>query len=291
MTFAFLVAGLAESFLFPPGSGARFESGSRVQTHCIKGALLGPVMNLCSACIVPVSSAFRRRGGGIEGAIAMVQGSATMNIPALAMVFFVFTPMIGASRLVMAVVGALVLGPIVVMTLRQPEKEPDVELPDLGVEVQGSWTEALSEGFRDWARTSIGYLVRLGPIMVVAGFASGLAIQWISPDTVARYFGNDLQGVATAATLGILINVPLLFEIPLVALGLMLGMGTGPRGRTPLYRGGRWPRHLLGAGPGDTQARHSVLRDGGPGSLGAARRAGGPGDRRVRLGPPRPPRL
>ena len=34
--------------------------------------------------------------------------------------------------------------------------------------------------------------------------------------------------MATAATLGLLINVPLLFEIPLVALGLMLGMGTAP---------------------------------------------------------------
>ena len=228
MTFAFLVAGLAESFIFPSGSGVRFESGSAFR-RTIKGALVGPVMNLCSACIVPVSSAFHRRGGGIEGAIAMVQGSATMNIPALAMVFFVFTPIIGASRLVMAIVGALLLGPIVAMTLRRSKTEPAVELPDLGIEVgPGSWMEAMSEGFRDWARTTVGYLVRMGPIMVGAGFASGLVIQWISPDTVARYFGNDLQGVATAATLGILINVPLLFEVPLVALGLMLGMGTAP---------------------------------------------------------------
>ena len=227
MTFAFLVAGLAESFFFPPGSGARFESGSAFK-RTVRGALMGPVMNLCSACIVPVSSAFHRRGGGIDGAIAMVQGSATMNIPALAMVFFVFTPIIGASRLVMAIVGALILGPIVVMTLRRPQAESGVEPPDIGLEVHGSWPEALYEGFRDWARTTIGYLVRMGPLMVVAGFASGLAVQWISPDTVARYFGNDLQGVATAATLGILINVPLLFEIPLVALGLMLGMGTAP---------------------------------------------------------------
>ena len=228
MTFAFLVAGLAESFIFPSGSGISFESGSAFR-RTIKGALMGPVMNLCSACIVPVSSAFHRRGGGIEGTIAMVQGSATMNIPALAMVFFVFTPIIGASRLVMAVVGALILGPIVVLTLRQPKTEPAVDVPDLGLEDDsGSWHEALTEGFRDWARTTVGYLVRMGPIMVVAGFGSGLVIQWISPDTVARYFGNDLQGVATAATLGILINVPLLFEVPLVALGLMLGMGTAP---------------------------------------------------------------
>ena len=63
---------------------------------------------------------------------------------------------------------------------------------------------------------------------VVAGFASGLAIQWISPQTVSEYLGNDLLGVGIAATVGVLINVPLLFEIPLVALLLLLGMGTAP---------------------------------------------------------------
>jgi hypothetical protein len=64
--------------------------------------------------------------------------------------------------------------------------------------------------------------------MVVAGLASGLAIQWLSPGTVADYLGNDFRGVLAAATLGVLINVPLLFEIPLVALLLLLGMGTAP---------------------------------------------------------------
>ena len=44
--------------------------------------------------------------------------------------------------------------------------------------------------------------------MVLAGFASGFAIQWISPSTVETYLGNDLMGVAIAATLGLLINVP-----------------------------------------------------------------------------------
>ena len=64
--------------------------------------------------------------------------------------------------------------------------------------------------------------------MVAAGFASGLAIQWISPETVSQYLGNTLLGVAIAATIGISINVPLLFEIPLVALLLLMGMGTAP---------------------------------------------------------------
>ena len=230
MIFAFLVAGLTEAFLFPSGSGRGFSSGS-VFKRTVKGLAVGPVMNLCSACIVPVSAAFQRRGGGIEGAIAMVQGSATMNIPALAMVFFVFTPLLGFSRLVLAVIGALVIGPIVVLAVRRGRGEEQVqpEAPQpYGPQDKSEWRPVMTEAFRDWAKTSLGYLIRIGPIMVVAGFASGLAIQWISPETVSTYLGNDVLGVAIAATFGILINVPLLFEIPLVALLLLLGMGTAP---------------------------------------------------------------
>ena len=65
MAFAFLAGGIAEAFLTPPiGSrGATAGPLSRI----LKGLGLGPVVNLCSACIVPVSSAMRRRGLGIEG--------------------------------------------------------------------------------------------------------------------------------------------------------------------------------------------------------------------------------
>ena len=230
MVFAFLAAGMAEAFFFPPGTRTGLQGGG-IFSRTVKGAALGPVMNLCSACIVPVSSAFRQRGAGIEGSIAMVQGSATMNVPALAMAFFVFTPLLGFSRLLLAVVGALIIGPLVVMTVRSRRDEPDGDpvdaipqaVPDLS-----PWKYVLIEAFRDWAKASIGYVVRLGPIMVVAGFASGLVIQWLSPTTVAQYLGNDLLGITIAATFGILINVPLLFEIPLVALLLLLGMGTAP---------------------------------------------------------------
>ena len=86
----------------------------------------------------------------------------------------------------------------------------------------------LREAFLDWARSSLGFLARMGPIMIVAGFASGLVIQLIDPDSVSTYLGNDVPGILVAATLGVLINVPLLFEIPLVALLLLLGMGVAP---------------------------------------------------------------
>ena len=229
MTFAFLVAGLMEVFLFPSGLGKWFQSGG-LFSRTVKGAATGPAMNLCSACIVPVSSAFHKRAG-LAGAIAMVQGSATMNFPALIMVFFVFTPLLGISRVVLAVLGALTIGPLVVFTVRREQNaaaDVPVTIADDEEEEAAGWKAVLSEGIRDWAKTSIGYLARMGPIMVVAGFASGLAIQWLSPSVVTNYLGNHLMGVAIAATFGVLINVPLLFEIPLVALLLLLGMGTAP---------------------------------------------------------------
>ena len=230
MGFAFLVAGLAEAFLFPTGSGRALASGG-VFKRTVKGLAVGPVMNLCSACIVPVSTAFHRKGVGIEGTIAMVQSSATMNIPALAMVFFVFTPMLGFSRLFLAIIGALLLGPVVALVIRRGREEASEEREAVElVEIEDTrpWGPVLVDAGRDWVKASLGYLVRLGPMMVAAAFISGLVIQWLSPETVSTYLGNNVSGIAIAATFGILINVPLLFEIPLVALLLLFGMGTAP---------------------------------------------------------------
>ncbi len=230
MVFAFLVAGLAESFLFPNAISIGFlERGALRRT--LQGVAVGPAMNLCSACIVPISTAYRRRGGGIEGTLGMVQGSATLNIPALLMTFFVFTPVLGFGRLLIGLAGALLIGPAVarIAASAGPDSLAAADaLEDLDVEEASTWKPVLNDGFRAWAKFSLTYLVRMGPIMVVAGFASGLAMQWISQDTVDAYLGNDIQGVAVAATFGLLINVPLLFEIPLVALLLILGMGTAP---------------------------------------------------------------
>ncbi len=235
MTFAFLMAGLAEAFLFPPGS--RLWSGGGVIGRTLKGAALGPVMNLCSACIVPVSSALKRSGAGIEGTIALVQGSSTMNVPALSMSALIFAPLLGGGRVAMSVFGALAIGPAVAWIARRGSEHAEEEASEAARELQDMvvgqdlaqpWGEAMREGFREFARSSVSYFVRLGPIMAAAGFASGLVIQFIDPDKVGTLVGNDVGGVLIAATLGILINVPLMFEIPLVALLLLLGMGVAP---------------------------------------------------------------
>ncbi len=226
MAFAFLAGGIAEAFLTPAADARRAPAGP--VRRILKGLGIGPVVNLCSACVVPVSSAVRRRGLGIEGALALVHGSATLNLPSLLMIAVVFSPLLGASRVLLGLAAAFVLGPLVVRVAGGPQPEacdlshPPAAESDLG------WAAELTGGLRRWARATGRMAIRMGPIMVLAGFASGAAIQFLRPDTVDAFLGDSVAGIAAAATIGVLINVPLLFEIPLVALLLLLGAGNAP---------------------------------------------------------------
>ena len=145
------------------------------------------------------------------------------------MATLVFAPMLSGSRIALSMLGVLLIGPLVALAAARSDtvaSTPEVSTPlD---DRDATWKEAMVEGSLLWARASFRYLVQLGPVMVIAGFASGLVVQWISPATVSTWLGNNPTGVAIAATLGVLINVPLMFEIPLVAALLLVGMGTAP---------------------------------------------------------------
>jgi len=234
MIFAFLMAGITEAYLFPMKNRSNsFGSGLK---GVAKGVLIGPVVNLCSACIVPVANGFRRTGSGIDTTIAITQSSATMNFLALVMVAIVFTPTIAGTRILLSIGGAFIIGPLVAWIVRRTSKATDTEnfsmnLPELdSITYDETWMETIKVSAIEFMRATTGYLLRLAPIMIIAGFASGFMIQWVSPNTVTLWIGDDVSGIMIAATIGILINVPLIFEVPLVAAMLLAGMGTAPAG-------------------------------------------------------------
>ena len=266
MAFAFAAAGIAEAFLVPGvgnGQVPAVRARSRLR-RILTGLGMGPMVNLCSACVVPVSSAVRRGGLGVEGALALVHGSAVLNVPSLLMIAVIFSPSIGASRLLLGAAAAFLLGPLVaaVVGRRAAGGECDLAPPSVP-DPAATWRQVLAEGLPAWARASGRMVLQMGPIMVAAGLVSGAAIQFLRPETVQAFLGDNLAGILVAATLGVLINVPLLFEIPLVTVLLLLLLGRrhlGDRGGRRIARPGR-----RGAAPGAARAAPARRRVGGGG--------------------------
>ncbi len=228
MGFAFAVAGLMEVFFISRANKPPMPIGAIKGSF--RGLLVGTPMTLCSACIVPISVAFRRAGRTLSETVAIAQASSTINVPAVLMAAMVFTPALAGARIVLGIVSVFLVGPLVAWAAG--ERRPALRLGQDGLVArqvdERSWCEFAADSFRQWIASSARYLLRFGPVMVVAGLASGLVIQWIRPGIVHSFLGDNLLGIATAATLGILINVPLMFEIPLVAALLLLGMGSAP---------------------------------------------------------------
>ena len=228
MIFAFLVAGLTDTFFFPDSAVDGF--GGWGLRGSLQGLAVGPAMTLCSACIVPVANSFRQRGASVSSTIAITQGSATLNAPALLMALAIFTPLLAGSRIVLSVLGTLLIGPMVAWATGTDRKTDhrSALLSTWSPTAAAGWGSATRRGLVDWMRSSVGFFFRLTPVMILAGFASGLALQWLTPATVSQYLGNHLLGIIIAATIGIMVNVPLMFEIPLVAGLMIVGMGTAP---------------------------------------------------------------
>lgn len=152
-----------------------------------------------------------------------------LNVPALVMAVFVFAPLVWAGRSIMSAVAVLVVGRLVAES--RPNGGGDYDGSDerlAEAEEAPGWRSAVGEALRDLLRTILRYSVVIVPTVVVAGILAGPAVQLASADEIARYVGDTATGVAIAATLGILITVPLMAEVPLVALLLALGVGAAP---------------------------------------------------------------
>lgn len=148
----------------------------------------------------------------------------------LALAFFLFL-FILSNPLLPSVVAAIVAGILLARLIRpsqagrglpKPPSADDLPPPD------ASWRQVLREGLWDWGRATGRIFWQLGPIMVASGFIIGFVSVYINAATVQSFLGNSILGVLLAATIGVAINTPKMFEIPLTAGLLGLGMGVGP---------------------------------------------------------------
>jgi len=229
MIFAFLVAGLSEAMITKQKQTINHDKNSKI-INLLKALGIGPIMNLCSACIMPIAAAYQRKNNNISNTITVIQSSATLNLPTILMTIFVFSPYLGISKLLLSISAAIFIGPLVSFVIK-PNNNNFIDLPGISSdqETQNSnFIKIIQTSLIDWIKYSFKYCIKLGPPMIIAGIIGSLVMQWITKDIISTFLGNNILGIIVAATIGLLINIPLMFEIPLVALLLILGMGKAP---------------------------------------------------------------
>ncbi len=229
MIFAFLVAGLSESMFTNQSQKPSNNKNSKIK-NLLKALGIGPIMNLCSACIMPIAAAYQRKNNNISNTITIIQSSSTLNLPTILMTIFVFSPYLGISKLLLSISAAILIGPLVSLVIKNNNNNfIDLTETPINLENQSvSFLKIIKQSFIDWIKYSAQYCLKLGPPMLIAGVIGSLVMQWITKDMITTFLGNNLIGIIIAATIGLLINIPLMFEIPLVALLLILGMGKAP---------------------------------------------------------------
>ena len=212
VTFAVLVVGATEAFLFPrqrsspPGGGGAGRVG-----RVLRG--------------IAGDRGLMVRSG--DGGVPLPTG---LNLSALLLAAMLFTPMLAGGLIVLSVVGILIAGPVAALAMGGGRGR----IWGLHVAVEpaeasaASWRQALLASTRDWAEATLAHVVRLGPLIVLAGAISGLAVQWLDPAAVYSVLGDSFIGVLVTGTLGLVIGAPLMFGIPLAAALLLIGMGTAP---------------------------------------------------------------
>ncbi len=186
LLFAVLAAAVTDVFLFPTSAGPGL--GSRLFRTA------DPSLR---------SSAPGRARGGDADRVAVGALSAVSIVLAVVL----FAPLLVGIRIVLGV-GVLAVA-IKWGSTGTPTGAP----------------AASAEPWADLALSVWRIALRVGPGIVVAAVLGGLATQYFTEAGVESVVGDHLLGIGVVAAIGLFLRLPLLFEFPLVAGALLVGMG------------------------------------------------------------------
>lgn len=211
------------------------------------GGGMGLPLFMCSACSAPVSLGFHRAGAALETTLGIILGSALFNPVGIAAIVALMPGEMAVARVAF---GVLMLFALVPFIGRLHDRAASPRAADAGaarlalddalptgpawshIPSETGWGPALKDALVAWWRATTDHAVRLVPPMALAGFAVGAVFAIVPPQELSDTVGSGALAVVVAAAVGTLLQLPTLFEIPLV-LGL-LALGLDPAAATAL---------------------------------------------------------
>ncbi len=232
MFFAVLLGGAASAALVPEARLTNLlAKGGRLGAGV--GGSLGLPLFMCSACSAPVSVGFYRSGASLETTLGMVLGSALFNPVGILAIFLLFPLEMALARVVFGILAIFFLVPSIAQgrgarELVRTAQHMPLRPPALPVRSGDTWPAAIRDAFRAWWTQTSAVSLRLVPAMFLAGFLVGAVLLFVQPQELSRFGATGIAIVIAAALLGALLQLPTLFEIPLVLGVMALGLGAGP---------------------------------------------------------------
>lgn len=236
MFFAILLGGAAV-VAFSPETRLRLLLRRGGPLGAGLGGGLGLPLFMCSACSAPVSMGLYRGGAALETSLGMILGSALFNPVGILAIFLFMPPSMGIGRVAFGLLMIFLAAPriarlgaappgVVAPAVVDLDALPGPATPPAGA--AASWGGAARAALASWGRHTSDVAIRLVPAMLAAGFVVGLVLQVAPPQELSDLVGSGLPAILAAAAVGSLLQLPTLFEVPLVLGVLALGLGVGP---------------------------------------------------------------
>ena len=218
------------------------------------GTLIGAPLGVCVNCATPIAQGAYYAGARLEMSLATLMSSPTLNVIVLTMLFSLFPPYMVVIKLGLTV-GFLLVGiPLLVRWFDASGsrfKVPDPETCDLNAasvcqidldamtdDADESWFRSIWWAFKNYFKNLGWVLIRTVPLMLLAGLLGSLVIHVIPWELLVNLFENRggriydligqfgvvLIGLTIVAAVGIMLPVPMTFDLIIVATLLGAGM-------------------------------------------------------------------
>jgi len=192
------------------------------------GVFIGTPLGVCVNCSAPVAKGMHDGGARLETTLATMLSSPTLNVIVLSMLFSIFPLYIVMIKLVLTLVYIMLFVPWLSTWVFRKERAQSYD--DSRCQITpapiGPDSECWSMAIANASRTLLGNLFYIGartvPLMFVAGLLGAIVANTLPLSALTDTEPNILS-VALIALVGILLPVPVAFDIVIVAVLISAG--------------------------------------------------------------------
>ncbi len=205
-------------------------------SNTLLGIVIGAPLGVCVNCAAPLARGLHSSGARLETTLAAMVSSPTLNVIVLTMLFTLLPPYMGLIKLGLTLLFLLIAIPLLSRLVFKDELvSPDVlrQAPshspffsaisqDDRDPIPNGWTPAVGWTISHYLH-NLWHIVKFTfPLMVLAGFLGAVVVTLFPWQHIAGWFPDtgaalSLLGMGTVALFGLLLPVPMAFDVVVVA--------------------------------------------------------------------------